>query len=168
MWFVHACERVLVFVLHPASCPGLSLRSSTTWWGRVGGGRCEGIRQPVPSLPSSQRLTPCDLITWPLAATASLMLPAPTNHFASSKGNQTHLWEEHIRYVQYVEPPDIKQLVNILLWRAEMVPEREREVTVWPAVVSPNLTRTSSMFSPLNYTQPHNSACKVDITYQAV
>lgn len=103
---MHACECVLVFVLHPTSCPGLRLSSSTTWWGKVGGGGCEGIHQPVPSLPGSQRLSLCDLITRPLAGTAALMLPGPTNQFASSKGKQPHLWEGcphlHIRYVQYM------------------------------------------------------------------
>lgn len=31
MQFVHVFMRVLVFVLHPTSCPGLRLSSSTTW-----------------------------------------------------------------------------------------------------------------------------------------
>ena len=102
MQFVHAFMRVLVFVLHPTSCPRLGLSSSTTWWrksrrrrrkrwrgGEGGqGGGCEGIRQPVPSLPSSPGLTLCDLITRPLVGTAALMLPGPANKFAfpSSKG----------------------------------------------------------------------------------
>lgn len=100
MQFVHAFMRVLVFVLHPTSCPRLGLSSSTTWWrksrrrrkrGRGEGGQgggCEGIRQPVPSLPSSPRLALCDLITRPLVGTAALMLPGPANKFAfpSSKG----------------------------------------------------------------------------------
>lgn len=116
MQFVHACECVLVFVLHPTSCPERRLSSSTTWWGRVGGGGCEGIHQPVPSLPGSQRLTPCDLITRPLAGTAAL-LPGPTNQFASSKGKQPHLWEGcpqlHISYVQYMHA-NVEN--NVWLW----------------------------------------------------
>jgi len=62
----------------------------------VGGHRgreCEGIHQPVPSLPGSLRLALCDLITEPLAGKAALILPGPANRFAfpSSKGQQTHL-----------------------------------------------------------------------------
>jgi len=71
--------RVLVFVLHPTSCPGLGLSSRTTWWWKSRRKRrrrregCEGIRQPVPSLPGSPRLALCDLITWPLADTVALI-----------------------------------------------------------------------------------------------
>lgn len=133
-----ACECVLVFVLHPTSCPRLRLSSSTTWWGRVGGGGCEGIRQLVPSLPGSQRLTLCDLITRPLVGTATLMLPGPTNQFASSKGKQPHLWEGclqlHIRYVQYmhanVDAPQHKATPIIFLthgWRAGTMAEIHRK-----------------------------------------
>lgn len=99
---MHLCE-CWYLCSTPPPVPG------TTWWRKsIGGGQgggCEGIRQPVPSLPSSPRLALCDLITRPLAGTAALMLPEPANKFAfpSSKGKQPHLWggraQLHITYV---------------------------------------------------------------------
>lgn len=60
------------------------------------GGGCEGIHQPVPSLPGSQRLSLLDLITRPLAGKAALILPVPANQFAfpSSRGKQPHLQKD--------------------------------------------------------------------------